>query len=68
MTRILRGLTSERLTCGCVRGVYETYDGRVVTVIDALGDDCREPGHTPGKVDERPNGDDAARPDHHASA
>ena len=68
MTRILRGLTSERLACGCVRGVYETYDGRVVTVIDALGDECRAPGHTSGKVEERADGDDAMTLETHASA
>jgi hypothetical protein len=68
MTRILRGLSSERLTCGCVRGVYETYDGRVVTVFDALGDGCRAPGHTSGRIDEQTNGDGAVLPDSHASA
>ena len=68
MTRILRGLTSERLACGCVRGVYETYDGRVVTVIDALGDECRAPGHTSGRVDEEAGGDGAVLPDSHAGA
>jgi hypothetical protein len=68
MARILRGLTSERLDCGCVRGVYETYDGRVVTVFDALGDGCREPGHTSGKVDEQAGGDGAVPPDSHAGA
>jgi hypothetical protein len=67
MTRILRGLTSEHLACGCVRGVYETYDGRVVTVIDALGDTCRTPGHHPGKVDEQAAGDQPAHPDSRAS-
>jgi len=68
MTRILRGLTSERLACGCVRGVYETYDGRVVTVLDAVGDLCRRPGHQPGRIDERAEGDDTAPPATHASA
>jgi hypothetical protein len=52
MTRILRGLTSERLDCGCVRGVYETYDGRVITVLDAVGEACQEPGHETGHIDE----------------
>ena len=50
MTRILRGLTSERLACGCVRGVYETYDGRVVAVIDAPGEGCAQPGHEAGRI------------------
>ena len=51
MTRILRGLTSRRLTCGCVEGVYETYDGRVIAVFDAVSESCRVPGHAPGKLD-----------------
>ena len=52
MTRILRGLTSERLDCGCVRGVYETYDGRVITVLDAVGEACHEAGHEAGHIEE----------------
>jgi hypothetical protein len=68
MTRILRGLTSEHLACGCVRGVYETYDGRVVTVLDAVGEDCREPGHESGKVDERTASNDAGASGTEASA
>jgi hypothetical protein len=52
MTRILRGLTSERLDCGCVRGVYETYDGRVITVLDAVGEACQKFGHEAGRIEE----------------
>ena len=47
--RILRGLSSKLLACGCVAGVYETYDGRVVTVIDATSPSCADK-HTIGKV------------------
>jgi hypothetical protein len=43
MTRILRGLTGRRLDCGCVLGVYETYDGRVVTVLDERSGGCHRP-------------------------
>jgi hypothetical protein len=50
MTRILRGLTSEHLACGCTQGVYETYDGRVIAVIDARGDACRDREHALGRV------------------
>ena len=35
--RLLRGLAGEVLTCGCLAGVYETYEGRVVVTIDARG-------------------------------
>lgn len=38
--RLLRGLTSRLLACGCLVGVYETYDGRVVASIDARSSGC----------------------------
>ena len=28
------------LSCGCLTGVYNTWDGEVVAIIDAPGDDC----------------------------
>jgi hypothetical protein len=43
--RILRGLTGRVLPCGCLVGVYETYEGRVVATIDACGPACFEPEH-----------------------
>jgi len=46
--RILRGLTSRLLPCGCMAGVYETYDGAVVTLLDERQATCAEPGHTEG--------------------
>ena len=46
--RILRGLNSHQLPCGCLLGVYETYDGLVVRLFDAISDTCRNPGHRPG--------------------
>jgi hypothetical protein len=48
MTNILRGLTSRHLPCGCVVGVYETYDGRVVSIVDVRGDRCEDARHEPG--------------------
>ena len=48
--RILRGLSSESLPCGCVAGVYETYGGPVVTIIDAKGTRCRNLSHRDGKI------------------
>jgi hypothetical protein len=48
--RILRGLSSKRLACGCVAGVYETYDGLVVAVIDAPGSACTNDRHAIGKI------------------
>ncbi len=46
--RILRGLTSRLLTCGCVAGVYETYDGPVVTLLDERQAGCFDPTHIEG--------------------
>lgn len=42
---ILRGLSSHLLRCGCLVGVYETYDGNVVTIVDARGDRCANEAH-----------------------
>jgi hypothetical protein len=46
--RILRGLTSRLLPCGCIAGIYETYDGDVVTLLDERHDACENPSHTNG--------------------
>lgn len=48
MNRILRGLSSRRLPCGCLLGIYETYDGRVVSILDTRDEQCREPRHQDG--------------------
>lgn len=46
--RILRGLTSHVLPCGCVAGVYETYDGHVITLLDERESACRNDTHENG--------------------
>jgi hypothetical protein len=46
--RILRGLTSRLLPCGCIAGVYETYDGAVVTLLDERQATCQDPTHGDG--------------------
>lgn len=43
--RFLRGLGGKALPCGCLVGVYETYNGGVVATIDARGPDCDQPDH-----------------------
>lgn len=48
--RILKGLSSRILACGCVAGVYETYDGLIIAVIDAPGSGCGNDRHGRGKV------------------
>lgn len=46
--RILRGLTSRLLPCGCIAGVYETYDATVVTLLDERQTTCQDPTHWDG--------------------
>jgi hypothetical protein len=48
--RILRGLSSRFLSCGCLVGVYETYDGEVVRILDARAAGCVESHHQNGNV------------------
>ncbi len=43
--RLLRGLSGRVLPCGCLVGVYETYDAEVVATIDARGRDCGVSAH-----------------------
>jgi hypothetical protein len=52
MTNILRGLTSRHLPCGCVVGLYETYGGRVVSILDVRGERCEDARHEPGFEEE----------------
>ena len=46
--RILRGLTSRVLPCGCVAGVYETYSGETVTLLDEREATCQDGTHENG--------------------
>ena len=46
LMRFLRGLSGRLLPCGCLAGVYEMYDGDIVTIIDARGSACQEAGHS----------------------
>jgi hypothetical protein len=48
--RLLRGLGSQLLPCGCLAGVYETYEDTTVSIIDARGDQCGHNDHSPGLV------------------
>jgi hypothetical protein len=48
--RILRGLSSKSLPCGCLAGVYETYDGLVVAIVDAKSTGCADLSHGKGKI------------------
>jgi hypothetical protein len=46
--RILRGLSSRFLPCGCLAGIYETYDGAVVAIVDARNGACADQDHRLG--------------------
>lgn len=46
--RLLRGLGSRLLPCGCLAGIYETYADTTVTIIDARGEHCDNVEHTEG--------------------
>ena len=45
MLRILRGLGSRALPCGCLVGLYETYANETVAIVDAKGVGCAERSH-----------------------
>lgn len=48
--RILRGLSGRFLPCGCLAGIYETYDGETVVIVDARGPSCADSAHAPGNL------------------
>jgi hypothetical protein len=43
--RILRGIGSRTLPCGCLVGLYETYDRQTVAIIDAHCSTCADTKH-----------------------
>lgn len=45
MRGVYRGLGGRCLPCGCVVGVYERYDSRVVTIVDVVGGACPRSEH-----------------------
>ena len=52
--RILRGVGSRTLQCGCLVGLYETYDKQTVALIDARASSCKDCAHrvdAPVKID-----------------
>jgi hypothetical protein len=48
--RLLRGLGSRLLPCGCLAGIYETYADTTVTIIDARGEHCTNVKHAIGEA------------------
>jgi hypothetical protein len=57
--RILRGISSRRLACGCLVGIYETYDAKIVAVVDSRGEACDRQEH----VRDRPLAPASGEPD-----
>jgi hypothetical protein len=45
--RILKVLSSQAQPCGCLVGIYETYSGKVVQLVDFVGESCGR--HRPGQ-------------------
>jgi hypothetical protein len=53
--RILRGVGSLSLPCGCLVGYYETYGGQTLAIIDVRAPGCRDPIHRAGeRIDLKP--------------
>ncbi len=50
MLRILRVVGSRSLKCGCFVGLYETYDGATVEIVEERGPRCLDPSHDEGQV------------------
>jgi hypothetical protein len=48
--RIRRGLSSRHLPCGCLVGIYETYDEETVAIVDVRGAECRDGTHVDGNT------------------
>jgi hypothetical protein len=48
--RILRGLSGGFLPCGCLTGIYETYEGEIVSIVDARGTICADSAHACGNL------------------
>ncbi len=47
--RILRVVGSGLLPCGCFVGLYETFHGGTVQIIEERGGTCAEAAHRPGR-------------------
>jgi hypothetical protein len=48
--RLLRILRSQLLPCECFVGIYETYDGATVEIVEEKGKSCHQPDHQAGRV------------------
>jgi len=68
--RLLRIVRSRRLPCGCFVGVYETYDGPSVEIIDDRNPACLESTHHSGATvpGSAPRQDGRDTPERHADS
>jgi hypothetical protein len=48
--RIRQALNSYTRPCGCLVGVYETYAGEVIEILDAPGEGCADASHREGTI------------------
>jgi hypothetical protein len=48
MMRILRGVGSLSLPCGCLVGFYETYGAQTLAILDVRSRACPDPTHRTG--------------------
>jgi hypothetical protein len=62
MTRVQRGLSSRFLPCGCLAGIYETYNGKVIAIVDARSATCADPAHAIGRSIAVPDGHQPVAP------
>jgi hypothetical protein len=65
--RILRLLSNRPLPCGCRVGIYETYSGPIVRIVDARAAECPDCAHRPGARLEAVGRPEATHPDHTAA-
>ena len=66
--RILRVVGSKLLPCGCFVGLYETYDGPTVQIVEERGLTCIDARHVPGERTALPDREPALVGAGHASA
>jgi hypothetical protein len=67
MLRILRVVGSRSLQCGCFVGVYETYTGATVEIVEERGPRCPERSHDEGQAS-RVVGPEGSREHQHVAA
>jgi len=65
MHRIRLTLAGFALPCGCVGGVYETYSGAIIRLLDVRASRCTDEQHRQGAEIDWPAGEAAALVERH---